>query len=329
MALAYSIVDAFTQRRFTGNGAAVVIFPTTDSQWPSDAVLQSLAAEINLSETVFLVRRPLNLDLASASASSLSQAADGKERADGRAEEEYDIRWFTPKVEVDLCGHATLAAAHVLFSAAETTEAGLGRVVFHSKSGLLSATLTPEKAITLDFPAEVVTEGGVESEPQLLSALRLQAEKQAAGAGQQQTMVPEVVFVGQNRLDMLVAVSGGKAAVEGLQPDFTALGALQTRCVIVTSAALPGDSDGLAQPAAVFSRVFAPACGIDEDPVTGSAHCGIGPFWAERLGVEELWARQCSPRGGDLHLRMDKAAGRVHLTGHAVTVMRGTLLESL
>jgi len=117
--------------------------------------------------------------------------------------------------------------------------------------------------------------------------------------------------------------------VEALRPDFTALGQVPARCVIVTSQAEEGDSEGLPQPAAVFSRVFAPACGIDEDPVTGSAHCGIMPFWAERTGVDALWARQCSARGGDLFLRYDRAAERVFLTGQSVTVMRGTLEEDL
>jgi PhzF family phenazine biosynthesis protein len=260
-------VDAFTAEPFAGNPAAVCLLEGgEDPGW-----MQRVAAEMNLSETAFL--RP---------------AGAGT----------YGLRWFTPTVEVELCGHATLASAHVLWSEGL---AGAGQAVrFDTASGALAARPGEDGTIWLDFPATPATP--VDPPEGLLDAL-------GGGPGG---------FVGLGRFDYLVEL-GDEAAVRGLAPDVRRLDGLGTRGVIVTAGADAG-------PAGYdfVSRCFAPAAGIDEDPVTGSAHCTLGPFWAARLGREELTGFQASRRGGLVRVRPE--GDRVLLGGRAVTVLRGRLV---
>jgi PhzF family phenazine biosynthesis protein len=254
-------VDAFTDQPFAGNPAAVCVLPAAqDAAW-----MQQIAMEMNLSETAFLVRQP-----------------DG-----------FNLRWFTPTVEVNLCGHATLASAHVLW-----TEGHLPvkqEAQFHTKSGLLTAKLQDDW-IELNFPAK---QAQVTTPPDnLLKALG----------------VSEVKFVGKSQFDYLVEVASERE-LRQLQPDFTLLKTLPVRGIIVTSLAAKYD---------FVSRFFAPGVGVDEDPVTGSAHCCLAPYWQERLGKSEFLAYQASARGGILKVRCE--GDRVILGGQAVTVMRGELL---
>jgi predicted PhzF superfamily epimerase YddE/YHI9 len=254
-------VDAFTSKPFAGNPAAVCLLEQeADAGW-----MQALGAEMNLSETAF-VRR----------------LAAG-----------FELRWFTPTVEVDLCGHATLAAAHVLWAQGwlEPDQAAH----FHTRSGLLVARRADE-GIEMDFPVTPATE--CIPPAGLLPAL---------GIG------PGSVFF--NGVDYLVAIED-EAVLRHLQPDFAALKQISMRGVMVTTASR--------QPACDFvSRFFAPAAGIDEDPVTGSAHCTLAPFWAERLGKAALCAFQASPRGGEIRVRL--RGDRVLLSGAAVTVFEARL----
>jgi predicted PhzF superfamily epimerase YddE/YHI9 len=262
-------VDAFTAEPFAGNPAAVCLLEAdADPGW-----MQQVAAEMNLAETAFL--RP--------------SAEAGR----------HGLRWFTPTVEVELCGHATLASAHVLFSEG-LADAGQP-VRFDSASGPLQARATEGGTIWLDFPA---TPAAPADPPGwLLEALR-------AGP---------VRWAGLGHLDWLVEL-GDEAAVRDLAPDVRGLDALGSRGVIVTAAA-SGDGAGGYD---FVSRYFAPGAGIDEDPVTGSAHCALGPFWADRLGRDELTGFQASARGGLVQVRPD--GDRVHLGGRAVTVLRGQLV---
>jgi PhzF family phenazine biosynthesis protein len=256
-------VDAFTSERFRGNPAAVVILDeAADESW-----MQAVAAEMNLAETAFLVRE-----------------GDG-----------YRLRWFTPTVEVELCGHATLASAHVLWEAGYLWAEEEAR--FYTLSGLLTAK--PQAGwIELNFPA-VLDEGAID-EPELLAALGL------TGA----------LYVGQTKFDRLVEVATTEE-VRALQPNFARLRGLGGRGVIVTARDTSGDYD-------FVSRFFAPAAGINEDPVTGSAHCGLGPYWAAKLGKNELSAYQASPRGGVVHVVV--AGSRILLRGQAITILRGVLV---
>jgi PhzF family phenazine biosynthesis protein len=257
-------VDAFTDRPFAGNPAAVCVLEgERDDGW-----LQAVASEMNLSETAFLRR-------------------EGSE---------WRLRWFTPTVEVDLCGHATLASAHALWEAG-LADAGVP-LVFRTRSGALSATRRGD-GIELDFPAEPASPA--EPPPDLLDALGVPAR-----------------FVGRNRLDYLVETES-EEALRRACPRFAALASASgaARGVIVTAPSSASRFD-------FVSRYFAPAAGIDEDPVTGSAHCCLGPFWADRLGRSELVGFQASPRGGVVHVRI--GGDRVFLGGRAVTVLRGELL---
>lgn len=256
-------VDAFAERAFTGNPAAVCLLA---SSLP-DASLLAIAGEMNLSETAFLLAR-----------------TDGS----------YDLRWFTPAVEVNLCGHATLASAHVLWQDGHLAPDADAR--FHTRSGELGARRIDGR-IVLDFPAQPA-----HAAPPPAGLL------EALGVSQPR-------FVGRNTTDWMVEVENS-ATVRGLAPDFSRLGTVEARGVMVTA---PGDDGGID----FVSRFFAPASGIDEDPVTGSAHCCMGPFWAERLGRTSLVARQLSARGGTVHVEV--AGARVRLGGTAVTVMRGEL----
>jgi predicted PhzF superfamily epimerase YddE/YHI9 len=255
-------VDAFTDRPFAGNPAAVCwLESAADPAW-----MQSVAAEMNLSETAFV--RPLP--------------------------EGHELRWFTPTVEVDLCGHATLATAHALWSGGLVP--GGTPLHFHTKSGLLTCT-QDGPFIELDFPA---TPPAAADPPPLLA--------EALGAP------PD--FVGKSRFDYL-AVFESPHVLRHLRPDFQKLARIPTRGVIVTA---PSDTPQFD----FLSRFFAPAVGVNEDPVCGSAHCCLTPYWSARLGKETLMAHQASPRGGTLRLRPH--ADRVLLAGQAVTVWQGELL---
>jgi predicted PhzF superfamily epimerase YddE/YHI9 len=250
-------VDAFTSHVFGGNPAAVVPLDT----WLPDATLQAIAQENNLSETAFFV----------------------KEGAGWR------LRWFTPAQEVDLCGHATLAAAHVLF---HHLARGLGRVEFSSRSGPLG--VTREGAwLVMDFP----------SRPPRAFTPPLELA-QALGAS------PREVLASRD----WVAVFDSEAQVRALRPDLALLAGLDTFAVTVTA---PGEDVDF------VSRFFAPRVGVPEDPVTGSAHCSLVPYWAKRLGKTRLMARQVSARGGEL--RCEERGERVHLAGRAVLYLEGVI----
>ncbi|WP_169973810.1 PhzF family phenazine biosynthesis protein [Tautonia rosea] len=262
-------VDAFADRPFTGNPAAVcVLNGPADESW-----MQMVAREMNLSETAFVVPEP-KLDESGV----------------------YRLRWFTPTIEVDLCGHATLAAAHVLW---EDQHLPLGApAVFLTRSGRLAAQRSGD-LIALDFPTEPIR--SQEAPLALLDALGTTPR-----------------FVGGNRMDLLVELNN-EAEVRALSPDLGRLRRLPMRGLIVTAAAERPGID-------FVSRFFAPAAGVDEDPVTGSAHCALGPFWNDRLGRSVLIGEQVSMRGGRVHVRV--LGDRVELAGRAVTVMRGELVES-
>ena len=255
-------VDAFTDQPFAGNPAAVCILPeAADEDW-----MQHLANEMNLSETAFLVRQ----------------------------EEGFNLRWFTPAVEVELCGHATLASAHILWEQGFLPRDRQAR--FYTRSGLLSA-INKDSWIELDFPAE--PEKQTEIPDGLLKAFGAPAR-----------------YVGKNRYDFLIELESAET-VRKIFPDFARLRSISSRGFIVTSRSDSGQYD-------FISRFFAPAAGVNEDPVTGSAHCCLGPYWAEKLGREELTGYQASARGGVVKVRIGD--DRVYLSGQAITVMRGTLL---
>jgi PhzF family phenazine biosynthesis protein len=253
-------VDAFTDRPFSGNPAGVCIL---DAPRP-EAWMQDVAREMNLSETAFL--HPID---------------DGA----------YGLRWFTPALEVDLCGHATLASAHILWQTDLLQPSQQAR--FETRTGLLTANLQGDW-IQLDFPSTPALP--VEAPPGLLESLGVRA-----------------LTVGHSRFDYLVEVAT-EAEVRATSPDFGRLFAVEARGVILTApSSMPGYD--------FVSRFFAPAAGIDEDPVTGSAHCCLAPFWSERLGKSEMVAYQASARGGTLRVSVAKE-DRVLISGQAVTVMR-------
>jgi PhzF family phenazine biosynthesis protein len=208
--------------------------------------------------------------------------------------EGYHLRWFTPAVEVDLCGHATLAAAHVLWEGGHLKASQGAR--FHTKSGLLSAERKGDW-IEMDFPA-------------------IPAEETPAPTGLAEALGTRACYVGRNRFDYLVEVES-EQGLRGLQPDYAGLKKIPVRGVMVTSRSESPDFD-------FVSRFFAPGAGIDEDPVTGSAHCCLGPYWSRRLGKTEFVAYQASARGGIVRVRLN--GDRVILGGKAVTVMHGELL---
>lgn len=255
-------VDAFTDRPFAGNPAAVCVMP----QEGDEAWMLRVANEMNLSETAFLV-----------------------EREDG-----YNLRWFTPAIEVDLCGHATLASAHILWETGLLAPDQEAR--FFTRSGLLTAA-RQDNWIQLDFPSEPEEE--INAPEKLGDALGISPG-----------------YVGKNRFDYLVEIES-EASIRNLNPDFTLLGTIESRGFMVTSVADSAEFD-------FVSRFFAPAFGINEDPVTGSAHCCLGPFWQKKLGKNEFTAYQASARGGVIKVQV--AGERVLLAGQAVTVMRGALL---
>jgi len=259
-------VDAFAEGPFTGNPAAVCVL--TDDFSASDEWMRAIAGEMNLSETAFV--RP---------------------RDDG----DWDLRWFTPRVEVDLCGHATLATAHVLWTE-DSTDAEILR--FHTRSGVLTATRTDE-LVELDFPALANTP--LDPPDALAAALGV-----------------EPVAAARNVHDLLVEVVDA-AAVRSLMPDLDAVAAIDARAIVVTARSDDARYD-------FVSRCFGPRVGIDEDPATGSAHCALATYWAERLGRTEFRAYQASARGGTLLVTLE--GDRVRLGGTAVTISRGELIAS-
>ena len=253
MGLQLILVDAFTDRPFTGNPAAVAVadaFPDAD-------YMQAVAMEMSLSETAFVVPR-----------------SDG----------EHDLRWFTPSVEVDLCGHATLASAHVLGGSAR----------FHTRSGVLTCVAESGGWIGMDFPADPPV---AEVPPPDLN-------------------IEEVRWFGRGRFDVLIELAQAEA-VRTFRPDLSAMAARGSRAVIVTAA---GDRPGID----CVSRVFGPNAGIPEDPVTGSAHCTLAPYWAARTGRTELTGVQVSRRGGTVNMRL--AGDRVVVGGRACRISEVTLL---
>ena len=269
MSCAVYQVDAFTSDAFAGNPAAVCLLPEPHP----DTWLQDVAAEMNLSETAFL--RP---------------------HRDGA----YRLRWFTPSHEVDLCGHATLASAHVLWTEGLLAPDAPAR--FDTEGGPLTA-IREADWMTMDFPT--APPHSVDPSPALLAALD----------------AADPVYTGRSERDLLVHLPSAEA-VRTLDPALPALADLDARGVIVT-AAVDEDVD---EDIDFVSRFFAPGVGVPEDPVTGSAHCTLGPYWAERLGRSSLRARQVSARGGTVHVECaGPEADRLALSGRAVTTLRGRL----
>ena len=267
-------VDAFTDRPFAGNPAAVVLFDTP--HFPEDARLQRLAAEVNLSETAYAHPLPPGSDA------------------------DWALRWFTPTTEVDLCGHATLATAHVLHSTGRAT----GTVHFASRSGTLTARLDGPGTVTLDFPTTPLAPTPPPADL-------------AAALGTAVTAAYTTGPLG----DLLVEVADERT-VRDLAPTTAKLAALPARGLIVTAAADTPESGY-----DYVSRYFAPAVGIPEDPVTGSAHTALAPLWCRRLGRDDLTGYQASARGGLVRTRLRGA--RTELTGHAITVIDGELCLGL
>lgn len=261
MSLKIVQIDAFTSSPFAGNPAAVCLLP----EYPGDAWMQALAAEMNLSETAFLKRRRSG----------------------------FDLRWFTPEVEVELCGHATLASAHFLWQEGLLERDDTAR--FRTLSGELTAEWH-RGWIEMDFPATPAV--AAEAPPELLRALGVAPR-----------------FVGKNRFDYLVEVES-EDLVRAARPDFELLSRVTERGVMVTGPADEPHFD-------FVSRFFAPSVGVDEDPVTGSAHCCLAPFWSDRLSRAELVGYQASTRGGVVRTRV--RGDRVVLAGQAVTVLTGRL----
>ncbi len=257
-------VDAFTDELYRGNPAAVCLLDQpADADW-----MQSVAAEMNLAETAFLFIRD-----------------DGS----------YELRWFTPTIEVDLCGHATLASAHTLWECGDLSRTEPAQ--FHTRSGLLTARPIDQDWIELDFPS--LPPQPVEPPTGLIEAINTEA-----------------LYVGEAAQNHLIELESAQA-VRALEPDFDLLGK-HNLCLIATSVSDDPEFD-------FISRYFAVPFGIDEDPATGSTHCTLGPYWQSRLDKNEFVAYQASARGGVVKVRV--AGDRTFLAGQAVTVLRGELTE--
>eukprot|EP01062_Namystynia_karyoxenos_P012714 TRINITY_DN14596_c0_g1_i5.p1 TRINITY_DN14596_c0_g1~~TRINITY_DN14596_c0_g1_i5.p1 ORF type:complete len:301 (+),score=91.37 TRINITY_DN14596_c0_g1_i5:106-1008(+) len=281
-----TVVDAFTKQPFSGNQAAVCVVGA--ARYNSTAWKQTVAREMNLSETAFVCP---------------SEDRPGT----------FKLCWFTPACEVDLCGHATLGAAHALW------HNGLlppdREAVFHTNSGELRCSRQPDGRVSMDFPQEVATADGVsqQAREQLLRAVR-----PTSG---------EIAEVLCNRMDFMVVLSS-RVGLEDIKVDYQGLIDLaksekSNRGVIVTAQAAPGEErDGAALDC--VARCFFPAAGINEDPVTGSAHCAIGPYWAQRLGKSTVRSYQCSDRGGVVTVDV-RGNGRCSLSGHAAVTLQGVL----
>jgi len=263
MSLRIVTVDAFTDTAFAGNPAAVCVL---DAPRPEEW-MRNVAREMNLSETAFLT--PRNGD--------------------------FDLRWLTPSVEVDLCGHATVASAHVLWEDGHLAASQQAR--FHTRSGLLTADRKGDW-IELDFPVKLAV--AAEPPPELLPALG----------------VAKPLAVTKNAFDYMVEVES-EQELRALTPDHTLLRKIPVRGVIVTTRSSTPKFD-------FISRFFAPGSGVDEDPVTGSAHTALGPYWGAKLGKTEMTGFQASARGGVVRVRLD--GERIKLGGQAVTIMQATLL---
>jgi PhzF family phenazine biosynthesis protein len=256
-------VDSFTDRAFAGNPAGVALLDrAADAPW-----MLSVAAEVNVAETAFLVRT-----------------------GEGR----YDLRWFSPQVEIDLCGHATLASAHVLWTEGRET---VDVLAFATRSGELLARRLGDGRIELDFPANTAVDASIDED--VLGSLGVKPVRTAQTAN-----------------GWIVVEVATAAEVRTAEPDLVRLGGLTEHAVIVTAA---GDGD-----ADIVSRVFGPAIGIPEDPATGSAHCVLATWWWERVGKDRIDAEQASERGGRMDVVLD--GDRVRLQGNAVTTIRGELL---
>jgi len=260
-------LDAFSDQLFAGNPAAVVALPA----WLPDDQMQRIAAENNLAETAFYVQTDQDAT--------------------------FHIRWFTPTVEVDLCGHATLATGHVVFYLEEKPDTD--QIFFESRSGLLKVCRGDDGWLTLDFPADIVHKANVQP-PALVASL---GEK------------PRAVYRGKT--DYLL-IYESQEQIEALTPDFREMATVPARGVIVTA---PGDTDSGVD---FVSRFFGPQSGIDEDPVTGSAHTTLTPYWAEQLGKNELTARQLSQRGGYLRCKLN--GERVDIAGQVQLYLVGDIL---
>lgn len=255
------IVDTFANVLFKGNPAAVVLLEEpADADW-----MQKVAMEMNQAETAFVTPQ----------------------------EKGFGLRWFTPTVEVDLCGHATLASAHILWKLHKLSKHD--HIAFQTRSGWLICTRN-EQTIQLDFPA--LESKPCQDAPDLLDALHVKNG-----------------IILQNKMDYMVVVSD-EPTVRELKPNMQALAEIKSRGVIVTAASVNPSID-------FVSRFFAPSCGIPEDPVTGSAHCALAPYWAEQLGKNPLVGYQASPRGGYVHVEVK--GDRVLLRGQAVTFLKGEL----
>jgi len=251
-------VDAFTEKLFSGNPAAVCVL----NSWLGDEIMQQIAMENNLAETAFLVKNPKH----------------------------YEIRWFTPELEVDLCGHATLASAHVLF---QFFEKDVARLDFHSpRSGALNVEKSDDGFLTLNFPRDETTE-----------VAEVKEITKAIGA--------EPIKTIQGKTDYLL-IYGSQKEIEKITPNFHLLDQLNCRGIIVSA---PGEGVDF------VSRFFAPQCGIPEDPVTGSAHTTLTPYWSQVLGKTKMTAKQLSPRGGNLIC--EYLGPRVKIAGKAVLYMKG------
>lgn len=274
-------LDAFTDRLFTGNPAAVVPL----AEWLPDEQMQQIALENNLAETAFYVKTD--------------------------QEAHYHIRWFTPTVEVDLCGHATLATAYVVFFLEDKplADQSIDQIFFDSRSGSLKVCRGENGWLTLDFPADTIQKPNLQP-PALLTSIQ---EK------------PLAIFKG--RTDYLL-VYETQAQIEALQPDFREMSTVPARGVIVTAPGRVSDSSDSDQSVDFVSRFFGPQSGIDEDPVTGSAHTTLVPYWAEKLGKTELTARQLSKRGGYLRCKLNNdgdTAARVDISGQVQLYMTGEI----
>ena len=256
-------VDAFTNEAFKGNPAGVCLL----SEERSDLWMQNIASEMNLSETAFIYKQ----------------------------NENYSLRWFTPTVEVDLCGHATLASAHILWERKYVKDDS--PIKFYTKSGILSATKNRDW-IELDFPIEPAENSAIPDN--LLESLSI-----------------EPLYVGKNRFDYIIEVES-EEIIKNVNPDYKLLSTVNCRGVIITSISKSKDYD-------FVSRFFAPAAGMNEDPVTGSAHCCLAPYWKEKLNKNEFIAYQTSKRGGILKISIRD--DRTYIAGQAVTVFSGELLN--
>ncbi|KAM6546653.1 hypothetical protein CsatB_027389 [Cannabis sativa] len=288
----YHQVDAFTESAFKGNPAAVcLVDEDRDDQW-----LQSVAAEFNISETSYLTRLP------------------SESNSDGSSTPRFRLRWFTPVVEVTLCGHATLAAAHTLFSSGKIDS---DVIEFVTLSGILTAKKVAQnnKAsdgvthkgffVELNFPSDPIA---------IFNSIEVSMISNALGGA-------SVIYLGRTTtLDYLIVVVPSAKDVIDLQPNFDAIGKFPGNGMIVTGIA-PSESEF-----DFYSRCFFPQYGINEDPVTGSAHCSLASYWSKELGKCDFVAYQASPRGGELNIHLDEHNQRVFLQGKAITVMEGKLL---